>query len=129
MTKGKNPFAAQQKRDLQIGIIQEAYEKVATKVQREKYNAQLKELERQELGEMEQKQFERIYNKRNIYDPTSIVTLKHDDMRKDNEKTNLFGVTMIKENGQKMSLQQVGNLKYTDSFGLPVKLENMNSLE
>lgn len=119
MTKGKNPFAAQQKRDLQIGIIQEAYEKVATKVQREKYNAQLKELERQELGEMEQKQFERIYNKRNIYDPTSIVTLKHDDMRNDNEKTNLFGVTMIKENGQKMSLQQVGNLKYTDSFGLP----------
>ena len=117
--KRKNPFAAQQKLDLQIGIIQEAYEKVATKGQREKYKAELKELEKQEQDEIEQKQFERIYNKRNIYDPTSIVTLKHHDMKKDNEKTNLLGVTMIKEDGQKIFLQQVGRLEYGDSFGLP----------
>ena len=116
--KRKNAFAAQQKLDLQIGIIQEAYEKIATKRKRERYNAELKEKERQEQKEIEQKQFERIYNKRNIYDPTSIVTLEHQEITEDNEGTNLLGVTMVKENGQKIFLQQVGKIKYGDSFGL-----------
>ena len=39
-------------------------------------------------------------------------------MTEDNEGTNLLGVTMVKENGQKIFLQQVGKIKYGDSFGL-----------
>ena len=116
--KRKNAFAAQQKLDLQIGIIQEAYENVATKEKRERYNEELKEKERQEQKEIEQKQSERIYNKRNMYDPTSIRKLQYKDMTKDNGETNLLGVTMVKENGQKLLLQQVGKIEYEDSFGL-----------
>ena len=116
--KGKNLFAAQQKRDLEIGIVQEAYEKIATRRKREIYNEELKEKEEQEQKEIEQKQSERIYNKRNMYDPTSIRKLQYKDMTKDNGETNLLGVTMVKENGQKLLLQQVGKIEYEDSFGL-----------
>ena len=116
--KGKNLFAAQQKRDLEIGIVQEAYEKIATRRKREIYNEELKEKEEQEQKEIEQKQSERIYNKRKMYDPTSIRKLQYKDMTKDNGETNLLGVTMVKENGQKLLLQQVGKIEYEDSFGL-----------
>ena len=116
--KGKNLFAAQQKRDLEIGIVQEAYEKIATRRKREIYNEELKEKEEQEQKEIEQKQSERIYNKRKMYDPTSIRKLQYKDMTKDNRETNLLGVTMVKENGQKLLLQQVGKIEYEDSFGL-----------
>ena len=109
--KIKNPFAAKQKLDLQIGILQEAYEKVATKGRRERYNKELQEQKRKERDEIEQKQLERIYNKRNIYVPTSIVTSSHQDMSED-------GITMLRDNGQKLLLQQVGNIEYEDCFGL-----------
>lgn len=109
--KRKNLFSAQQKLDSQIGILQEAYEKVATKERRESYNAKLEEIE-------SQKRLERIYNKRNIYNPRSIVALKYKDMTKKNEKNNLLRITMLRDNEQKIFLQQVGKIKYKDSFGL-----------
>ena len=114
----KNEFAAEQKLKLDMRIIEGAYREIATKEKREIYNQKLAEIERKEQKAIEDEISKMKYDRSGNYEPSSIVTLKYQDFTKENDRSKLPGVIILREDGQELLIQQVGRIGYEDSFGV-----------
>ncbi len=114
----KNEFTAEQKLKLEIRTIEGAYREIATKAKREIYNQKLAEIERKEEDAIKDEIFKMKYDRSGNYEPSSIVTLKYQDFKKENNRSKLLDVIISRDDGQEILIQKVGRIGYKDSLGV-----------
>ena len=114
----KNEFTAEQKLKLEIRTIEGAYREIATKAKREIYNQKLAEIERKEDDAIKDEIFKMKYDRSGNYEPSSIVTLKYQDFKKENNRSKLLDVIISRDDGQEILIQKVGRIGYKDSLGV-----------
>ncbi len=114
----RNEFAARQKLKLDSRIIEGAYREIATKAKREIYNQKLADIERKEQEAIKEEILRMKYDRSRNYESTSIVTLKYQDYKKEDNKSKLTSVIISRDDGQEILIQQVGRIGYEDSFGV-----------